>query len=1004
MRFHHLRVTAFGPYAGSEVVDFDELNDAGIFLLTGPTGAGKTSILDAICFALYGVVPGTREVRSLRSHHAAPGVRPEVELEVTLGHRRLRVVRSPEWRRPKKRGEGETRENAAARLVELTDGTERLVSSRIQEVGHELGLLLGMSSEQFRQVVLLPQGEFQTFLCATSDERQAVLQKLFQTHRFARIEEWVRAHSRDLGSRATTAEKRVCQLLGTVANRAGQPLPQPLADDRLGDVAELARRWLGNVVGRSDELLHEARRAEREAQSVAELADEAEREAVRGASALRRRREAEARLTALEETAGQVAEGQAALAAHDRAVQVRPFLHPLTELDESRDRAADEVTAALRRLREAGQPELAAPTDGVGAGHRTRCEELRREVSDRLARLRALLPREHALDETEAELAAARRELAGLREVAERTELRHRELPAERQQVTDELAGARGVAAALDTLRTARATLAARAEAAVALPAARERHTTLVDEVRQARDRVTEAREHHLDLVERRLTGMAAELAGQLADGEPCQVCGATEHPHKARPSADAVTQEEQEVARTAVARLRHAQQAVEDHLDEAARALEPLERLADALSPEEAARRSAEAEEAVAAAEAAAAALPALEARERELEAEGRELAELLDRALARVAKLEVDVRVLEATAATSRLDIADAAGAHPTVAAAIAALEQRASLLDRALAALEEHDLCDRAAADALARAQAAAEQQGFGSVTEAAAALLTEETEAELRAATATREEQRSAALAVLADDEVRRVAELDEIDVAAARAALEEARASWRRWCVKVASAEEAQAAVTVLVVELDDALAEWEPLRAEHSVADGMNRLVRGLGTDNQLQMRLSSYVLATRLDQVLEAANERLGHMRDQRYSLRREGRARGGARAGLGLELLDDWTGEARAPSTLSGGETFVVSLALALGLADVVQQESGGLRVDTLFIDEGFGMLDAETLDDVMDRIDALRAGGRTVGVVSHVTELRGRIPTQLHVTRTRTGSSVAVRTLIA
>jgi exonuclease SbcC len=171
-----------------------------------------------------------------------------------------------------------------------------------------------------------------------------------------------------------------------------------------------------------------------------------------------------------------------------------------------------------------------------------------------------------------------------------------------------------------------------------------------------------------------------------------------------------------------------------------------------------------------------------------------------------------------------------------------------------------------------------------------------------------------------------------------------------------------------------------------------------------LGADNQLQMRLSSYVLATRLDQVLEAANERLSHLRDQRYTLRRCGAVRGNARAGLGLEVLDDWTGEARSPSTLSGGETFVVSLALALGLADVVAHESGGLRVDTLFIDEGFGMLDADTLDDVMDRIDALRAGGRTVGVVSHVTELRGRIPTQVHVTRGRDGSTVQVRTLVA
>ena len=158
----------------------------------------------------------------------------------------------------------------------------------------------------------------------------------------------------------------------------------------------------------------------------------------------------------------------------------------------------------------------------------------------------------------------------------------------------------------------------------------------------------------------------------------------------------------------------------------------------------------------------------------------------------------------------------------------------------------------------------------------------------------------------------------------------------------------------------------------------------MSKLVRGMGSDNQLQMRLSSYVLATRLDQVLAAANERLTQMRDQRYELRRTGRAaRRGSQAGLGLEVLDSWTGDVRDPSTLSGGETFVVSLALALGLADVVGHETGGLRVETLFIDEGFGMLDPDTLDDVMDRIDELRAGGRSVGVVSHVTELRGRIP---------------------
>jgi exonuclease SbcC len=200
------------------------------------------------------------------------------------------------------------------------------------------------------------------------------------------------------------------------------------------------------------------------------------------------------------------------------------------------------------------------------------------------------------------------------------------------------------------------------------------------------------------------------------------------------------------------------------------------------------------------------------------------------------------------------------------------------------------------------------------------------------------------------------------------------------------------------------LRLEEAISAWRPAREEYHRADAMARLVRGMGGDNQLQMRLSAYVLATRLDQVVAAANERLAHMRDQRYVLQRTGKAaRKGSQAGLGLEVVDQWTGDARDPATLSGGETFVVSLSLALGLADVVTSEAGGTEIETLFVDEGFGTLDADTLDDVMDRLDELRAGGRAVGVVSHVSELRNRIPTQLHVEKRRNGSTVAVRTAV-
>ena len=196
----------------------------------------------------------------------------------------------------------------------------------------------------------------------------------------------------------------------------------------------------------------------------------------------------------------------------------------------------------------------------------------------------------------------------------------------------------------------------------------------------------------------------------------------------------------------------------------------------------------------------------------------------------------------------------------------------------------------------------------------------------------------------------------------------------------------------------LVTELTGALEEWAPVQEQLRLATSVSAFVDGRSADNPLQMRLSAYVLAWRLSQVVAAANERLARMSDQRYSLEHTGRRGAGeTRGGLSLLVRDDWSGESRDPVTLSGGETFVVSLALALGLADVIAQEAGGTELDTLFVDEGFGSLDPETLEDVMDTLDSLREGGRVVGVVSHVSEMRDRIPVQLHVTKGRNGSSV-------
>jgi exonuclease SbcC len=1001
MRFHHLAMTAFGPYAGTETVDFDELNEAGIFLLSGPTGAGKTTILDAICFALYGVVPGVRDVRTLRSHHAAEGVAPEVVLEVTVGTTRYRVRRSPEWHRPKKRGDGTTRENACATLCVLeADGTERLVSSRIAEVGHELTAALGMSSEQFMQVVMLPQGEFQRFLHASSDERQSVLEKLFRTQRFGRIEEWMRGRTRELSERAAVAERRVLQLLATIAHRAATTPPEGLGPDRLGpdrlgDPAAQARSWAEQTVAAAHAAEVAATETERRAQTALDKAREEEQTAVASAHAADKRRGAQSVLDELSRTEVTAAEAALAVQRHEAAATVRPLLQPM---EERRSRLAAAESARSRAVEAvAGLPDELRPE----RSDRAACSTAARELADRLAVLRAVEPREQVLVQAGAELQAALGRRDDLRAELEELVSRETELPALREALRCRLDSNRAVADSLDDARRTLAEAIDRHEAATRLPALRAAHEELGLRTIEARELAVDARGRHLDLVERRLAGMAAELASQLVDGDPCQVCGSLAHPAPARTEPDAVTEDQQDAAQLEADRLHAAAVALATEVAASAAALQAVEASAGGASPEDAVARLTAARAAVRAAEAAVGEAPGLAEESSALSREEAEVTDRLAELRAAVTAADVEVATVRTTFEEAARDVAAAVGpGGGRVAEAVTALVHAVEVLDAAAKAIETHETAERAFAEATSAADAEAAVHGFDSAAEAVLAVLDAAEVTALRDALQEREDRRRTAetmIAELADAPAT-------VDVSQARAALAAATAAWQHATSTLASARETSGALASLVDELDEALTTWEPAHQEHVTAEAMSKLVRGMGTDNQLQMRLSSYVLATRLDQVLEAANERLSQMRDQRYSLRRCGKARGGSRAGLGLEVLDTWTGEARAPSTLSGGETFVVSLALALGLADVVTQESGGTRVDTLFIDEGFGMLDPDTLDDVMDRIDALRAGGRTVGVVSHVTELRGRIPIQVHVERGRSGSRVAVRTLVA
>lgn len=1007
MRLHHLGVTAFGPFAGTETVDFDALNDAGLFLLTGATGAGKTSILDAVSFALYGSVPGVRGVKTLKSQHADDDVQPEVVLEFSVRERRFRIRRSPEWSRPKRRGTGSLTEKAAASLAELTGGDEHFLTSRAAEVGLIVSELIGMRAAQFQQVAMLPQGDFQRFLHASSQDRHEVLQHLFQTDRFARIEEWVNDHSRRLRQRSEGGETTVLRLLHTLAERAETELPQELgAESPAAAVSpDAALLWARGVLSAAQEDLALRRTVHATADAAAAQAREQLTARRRVAESVRRRDEARHQLAALAASAEVADRATAALKADGRAAACLPVIDLLdratTELataTDGRDRALVDLTGAEMPGQLGDLPPADPSVDEL--------EEAEVRARTLLTQVEGLLPRVRVLTGTTAELATTRQALADAESTRVRAITTRDALPAQIESARVALKAATEVASRREAIGLQVEAATARAAAAAQVPAAEDELRIRQDAVRDLRDQAGDARERVQTLNARRLAGIAAELAGRLRDGDACQVCGSTDHPALAGAGPDPVTEAEQDEATAAYDR---AQEALLVASEAATTAQRRVESLVAAASGRDAGQTRAE----LGALESEQQLAEAAESERRDLDARVARLDEAVEAARVAVAELDTEVATLtqrqaalQAAEAELRAEITALLGdVDPGSLPALARdLERSVAALAEARAALTDHERAAARLAELEAQATGIVAEHGFASVAAVCEATLDGADRAGLERLVAERVELAAGARAVLAEPDVAATgdhAAPDLVEEQSAAAATEDAAQQAAR---AFHLQEQRVDALVSLVDRLADALESWAPVRADYVRAESMSRLVRGMGSDNHLQMRLSAYVLATRLDQVLDAANERLSHMRDQRYLLQRTGRAaRKGSQAGLGLEVVDQWTGDVRDPATLSGGETFVVSLSLALGLADVVTQEAGGTEIETLFVDEGFGTLDADTLDDVMDRLDGLRAGGRTVGVVSHVSELRTRIPAQLHVRKSPRGSTIHAESLV-
>lgn len=1022
MRPIRLSLQAFGPFATTEVVDFRSALEAGLFGIYGQTGAGKSTLFSAMAFALFGApTKADQEPRSLRSDHAAADLPTEVEFVFELGAKTYLIRRRPAQERPKARGEGMTADAADAALFDVTGITldslgpgqsgRVLAEKKVSVVDKLVKELLGYGADQFRQIVLLPQGRFETFLAAKTDARVGILRELFDVKIYRDL-------AAQLKDEATEAERTL---------RDQRSLYVARLDERGFESVEALEVGIACANARLEEtrsIQQAADAAQTEAQAALTEGDRIEKAFAAADTALAALTELEARAGEIDLLAKRVETITNALQARDletawhEAVQGnRDAATALTMAEADLETATVARQGATQILEEARAGEVRLR---LVQADLTRLEEIEEKVGQ-AAELRAAFDRaktdEAIAQRTLAEADASRESLMSRRDATDLALEQARRAEATRSHLSGALAEV--------SRELALAGVHAKAQAAIA-GAEGKIEAALRDLAKKIK--VAEAAEAALTEAEARLSRtQAIILAEKLAEDAPCPVCGATDHPAPAQgtPEQSGLTeafraaQTEARAAAEARVRAENELENCRKSCDEKKHALAGLEQPARPLSELEA--EKARLEDAIAAISAAD-----------DVGAMAEQLAELKHAAsgaetVAAVARTAAGAAAAILAAAAAKRDTV--VGALPevlrtpeAVAARRAALQGEQSQL---VAAQERAAESDRAAAEGLTRAQAQREAVAQNIASQA-------QRESKARNDFAARLETIGlddagyaackAHFQTLADDS-KTVADHHAARIAAqttlrnartdcagrARPALDQLGDSLNQavQSVRAANAELAEAMTAAgdlakFKASLAEALARTEELEAETGPLRGLADLANG---KNDFNMTLETFAIAAMFDQVLEAANMRLEPMTRGRYRLERGVEAQGGrGKRGLEIDVFDVNTGKARPTSTLSGGETFISALALALGLADVVESLSGKVRMDTIFIDEGFGSLDTEngagTLDQVLQVLAELTEGRRSVGLISHVGLVQEAIPQGFYVRSTPSGSRVEER----
>ncbi len=901
MRPLTLELEAFGPYLDRTALDFEKLNEAGLFLISGLTGGGKTTLLDAMSIALFcKSTGGRRSFSDMRSLRADNTQRTEVVFTFALGGKSYRFRRALFMK--KKRGTETYELHDQHECFSLEDGAWKLeASGAAKRVTEYAQSLLSLTAEQFSQVIVLPQGEFLRLLRANSTSKAEILKTLFG-----------------------------CEVWDALPARLKQRLNHVYAKRQ--DCAARMQSLLEKYQVENPEALDaqlEARAAQRETLSAALTAAQAESK--KAQAALDRANEYARLQTELRTAEKERAEAAAALRKAEQAAADAEAAGPALEALRDKTAGLERRSETLRQERERSR-EKQRLADEI----RTAEAALQKLVRDMQAEEQAQADKRARIQKGEAYLAECVHAAEAL------------------PQKLEEKSALEKTLDSLQKLRDARETHAQRLKAL-----AEKNERALKSRLAMtAQDKAVAAAEAA------RSRSAAARLAADLKDGAPCPVCGAVHHPQPAV-SAEAVPSEaEFEAMRAQLDALRHAHQQAEGEAAGAKAAADIADRALEqaAAACADPTADAADIAQQLSACETQRAALQKMSGQR---DAAQKRLDDLRREAEASAQSFQAHAKAHAAKTEKRgqlcrRMEDFRAGRGAAEIDAALRALENERRVADGERTRLES---LQRTAAENLAAARA--QQESAEKRFSTAATAIQSFGEAP----------SASAADCAAAAEKIRK--QLDALHVECGR--LDEA----------LASARQTREAVAVIAGEA-------EALDREYSRYARLHGLLSG---KNAMRMPILQYVLSMMLEETTASANRFFSILSRGRYALRRMDAPKGGqGYAGLDIEVLDGMSGTARSIETLSGGEQFLASLSLAFGLSEVVQSYSGAVRLDALFIDEGFGSLDTDTLDTAMRALETIRQSGRVIGIISHVAELQRRIPTMIRVSKTASGSAAA------